>query len=630
LYLTKPLDKIYAGDIETDSLNPSVIWVATFKNIGTNEEVILETLKDIKEFVDARVQDGCCFVFHNGLRFDVPVLNRLAGTRIAVSLVFDTLLYSMVYNPSLIGGHSLESWGRRVKLPKTEFNDYSKYTPEMRDYCMQDTRICCAIYKALRRKMLEYGQSERGLELEHKTWWVIEKQRKSGFFFNKTEAEQLYQQIKNIERELKDVIYRVWPPQLLPVAEYKRSRKADGQYTKLCEDHLERFPRLDFNSDGSYTAFDYVEFELGSPNQRIDKLLDLGWKPEEPTKSRLEARKDGRESELDPRRGWKVTEKGALVPSLEKFLEANPDTPARPLAEWINMNSRSTMINTWLEAYNPETGCIHGNLFIASTLRYKHSGPNTANIPGVKVYKDEDEKEHPIEGRLGEFRYESRNCWQTRDSSSRSLVGVDAKGIQLRILAHYLNNPNFSKNILSKDPHSANQKDFGLPSRSLTKTVTYATLMGAGDAKIATTAGVSLKEAKATKALFFEKLPELPGLIKRLQSELKRTNRITLCDGSKLLVSSPHMVIPYLLQGDESRIMKQAKILVDQRARKERLDFLWSGDIHDEWQVDVLNDHIEKFIGVCLQAFNDAGKLFNYNVPIDGDAKIGKAWGQTH
>jgi len=154
--------------------------------------------------------------------------------------------------------------------------------------------------------------------------------------------------------------------------------------------------------------------------------------------------------------------------------------------------------------------------------------------------------------------------------------------------------------------------------------------MGAGDAKIATTASVSLKEAKATKALFLEKLPELPGLIKRLQRELKLTGRITLCDGSKIIVTSPHMVIPYLLQGDESRIMKQAKILVDQQARKEKLDFLWAGDIHDEWQVDVLNDHIQRFIEICLQAFNDAGRLFNYVLPIDGDAKIGKAWGQTH
>lgn len=626
MYLTKPLNKIWAGDIETESLNPSTIWVMSAKNCGTGEEVILETVKEIREFIDDRLAEDCVFAFHNGIRFDCPVLNRLCDTKLSVSRIIDTLVMSQVYNPSLVGGHSLESWGNRLRLPKTEFNDYSAYTPAMRDYCMQDTRICAAIYKALRKKMLGYGQSERGLEIEHRAWAVLEKQRKNGFFFNKEEAEKLYIEIKNIERELQKEIHDYWPPQLLPVAQYKRAFKADGTHTKLYEGHFERFPRIELASDGSYTAFDYVEFELGSPPQRIKKLLELGWQPREPTKSRLEARKEDRESELAPDVGWKVTEKGALVPSLEEFLEENPDTPARALAEWISMNARSTMINTWLEAYNEDTGCIHGNLFIASTLRYKHSGPNTANIPGVKVDKDD----HHIKGRAGEFRYESRNCWQTRDPRTRTLVGVDAKGIQLRILANYLNNEAFTRNILSKDPHSANQKDFGLPSRSLTKTVTYATLMGAGDAKIATTAKVSIKEAKETKALFFERLPELPGLIKKLQSELKRTERITLCDGSKIIVTSPHMVIPYLLQGDESRIMKQAKILVDAEIRKQKIDALWAGDIHDEWQVDVLNDDVDEFIKICLWAFNEAGKMFNYVLPIDGDAKVGLYWGTTH
>lgn len=626
MYLAKPLDKVWAGDIETESLTPEIIHVATFKNCGTSEEIILETVEDIKEFIDEKLAEGYVFVFHNALRFDAPVLNRLCGTRLSLSNTIDTLILSQVYNPSLVGGHSLESWGNRLRLPKTEFNDYSKYTPEMRDYCMQDTRICCAIYKALRKKMLSYGQSERGISLEHFSWAVIEKQRRNGFFFNKTEAEKLYIELKNIERELAKEIHEYWPPQLLPVSKYKRAFKRDGTHSKLYEGHYTQFPRIEIHSDGSYTAFDYVEFELGSPIQRLDKLIELGWKPREPTKSRLEARKDGRESELDDNRGWKVTEKGALVPSLEEFLEDNPDTPARALAEWISINARSTMINTWLEAYNPDTRCIHGNLFIASTLRYKHSAPNTANIPGVKV----DDNDHPIEGRKGEFRYESRNLWQTRDPKTRTLVGVDAKGIQLRCLANYLNNESFTRNILSKDPHEANRVDFGLPTRSLAKTIVYSTLMGAGDAKIATTARVSLKEAKSTKALFFEKLPELPALIKRLQNELERTGRITLCDGSKLIVSSPHMVIPYLLQGDESRIMKQALILIDKACRREKLDVLFVGNIHDELQNDVLNEHVDRFREICEESFIEAGKIFNYILPVEGDSKCGKGWGSTH
>ncbi len=154
--------------------------------------------------------------------------------------------------------------------------------------------------------------------------------------------------------------------------------------------------------------------------------------------------------------------------------------------------------------------------------------------------------------------------------------------------------------------------------------------MGAGDPKIASEASVSLSEAKAAKGKFFEQLPGLPALIKRLKKELKTSGRVSLCDGSKTMCSSPHMVIPYLLQGDESRIMKLAAIYVDAAVRREKLDVLKVGDIHDEWQSDVALEHVERYIKVCEIAFKRAGEYFNYNLPIECEAKVGLTWAETH
>jgi DNA polymerase I-like protein with 3'-5' exonuclease and polymerase domains len=154
--------------------------------------------------------------------------------------------------------------------------------------------------------------------------------------------------------------------------------------------------------------------------------------------------------------------------------------------------------------------------------------------------------------------------------------------------------------------------------------------MGAGDSRIATEARVTLDEAKMAKAKFFSAIPELPALINRLKNEVKRDGRITLCDGARILVPSPRMVIPYLLQGDESRIMKQAGIYVDEGVREQQLDALKVGDIHDEWQSDVLQSHIEQFIALCHNAFSRAGISFSYNLPIECDAKIGLTWAETH
>jgi DNA polymerase-1 len=412
-------------------------------------------------------------------------------------------------------------------------------------------------------------------------------------------------ELRGIEEGLKSEIYKTWPPEFRAVREFAKAYKKNGEYTNSYLRHLEQYPELRISEDGRYCAWDWVEFDLGSPKQRVDKLLETGWKPIAFTKAG------------NP----KVDED-----SLNKFAEISGNAAGKLLAEWVVINSRANMVNTWLNAYNEKTGAIHGNLWLASTLRYRHDNPNSANIPAVRTDKNgrimfEDE---------GSFTYETRDLWTCGDTNKYALVGVDAKGIQLRVLANYLNDEEFTNAILSADPHTANQQRLALPSRALAKTIVYATLMGAGDGRIASEANVSLSEARSAKRKFFEQVPGLQKLIKRLQNELARTGRITLCDGSRVQVSSPHMVIPYLLQGDESRIMKQAGIYLDEEIRRHKLDAHKVGDIHDEWQFVVATSSVDKFVELALGVFPRTGNSFEYNVPIEGDAKVGKTWAETH
>jgi DNA polymerase-1 len=234
----------------------------------------------------------------------------------------------------------------------------------------------------------------------------------------------------------------------------------------------------------------------------------------------------------------------------------------------------------------------------------------------------------------GAYTYEARDLWTVR-SPDRRLVGVDAKGIQLRVLAHYLNNKSFTEAILAEDPHSANRDAWGFPEgkqgRALAKTIIYATIMGAGDARIAAEAKISKKEAKEAKDLFFDRVPELPKLINRLKGEYNRDGRITLCDGSRIIPRRDYMVIPGLLQGDESRIMKKAAILSAVEIYKRELDVLKVGDIHDEWQSDTHVRCVEELTtDLYPTAFRCSGEYFNYNLPIDCDSKVGLTWAETH
>jgi DNA polymerase-1 len=293
------------------------------------------------------------------------------------------------------------------------------------------------------------------------------------------------------------------------------------------------------------------------------------------------------------------------------------------------LQGRANAIGNWIDLYNDRTGCIHGNLWLASSLRYRHDNPNTANIPSVRF----DENEQPIRGIEGYYTYEARDLWVHRPGE-RKLVGVDGKAMQMRNLAHWLNDEAFTAAVLSKDPHAVNRDNWGLSpdaaGRRLAKTLYYAIVMGAGDARVASEAKISLAEAKAAKKLVFDKAPNFPKLLRTLKSEYERTGRITLIDGSKAAMKSAHTVIPYLLQGDESRIMKLAAIYIQAGIEKENLDALKVGDIHDEHQYDVFVPHIPRFIDLCGECFRRAGEFFKYRVPMECDAKVGNTWAETH
>lgn len=613
MYLT-PTKNHWALDIETDDLDATVVWVACARNIVTKEEHTLVGHDAIKDFINAR--KDAIWVTHNGIKFDVPTLNRLLGTSIQISKLVDTYVLSMLYAPTLTGGHSLDAWAKRVDMEKINFNDFTHYSEEMALYCLQDARITAEVFLRLTARMRNVGFTEIGASIEHRAWDVIERQRLNGFYFDVKRAHLLFVELREEERKLKERIYERFPPQLLPVKEFAQAKKRDGEFTKNYLQHEQIYPRLELKDDGGYQAYDWVEFNLGSPSQRVEKLVALGWKPVERTKP----------SKTHPDGQPKATDGGELVPSLQRFVEESGIDEVSLIAKWIAVNGRANAISNWLDLYNPKTGCIHGNLWIASSLRYRSDKPNTQNIPAVRV----DKEDKPLRGADGYWTYEARDLWTHRGGSERKLVGVDAKGIQLRVLAHYLEDEEFTKAILSEDPHSANQKRMGLPSRALTKTITYATLMGAGDARIASEAGTSLAEARAAKKQFHQQVPTLPALISRLQREAKQTGRITLCSGSKVIINKVHTVIPYLLQGDESQIMKLAAIYIDAAIKKEGLDVLKVGDIHDEHQYDVRADHVASFIVVCETSFKRAGEFFSYRLPIECDTKVGETWAETH
>ena len=446
MYLDWRKRPTYVIDIEADSLTPSIIWCMCWLHVQTGEKGDCIGHDAIKAFFESVPTDSV-FVGHNGLKFDFPVLARLLGVRVTVSNSIDTLILSTLYSPSIDGGHSLGSWGDTLGFPKGDFHDFSRFSEEMLHYCRQDVLITAKLFVRLMKTLERIGFSEQSIWIQHRLTVILDRQRRNGFYFDGPRALALYSQLRQREEELEDVIRQTFPAKRTLVAEREMYRK-DGEPTAIYLKDQERYDVVPL-AGGKYHAYEEVRFSVGSPKQRVEGLLELGWAPEEFTEA-------GNPKPFD---------KGKLSPSLERFLETNPVPEVELIARWMSINGRANMINTWIDNWDEDDGCIHGKLFVADTLRLRHQAPNTANIPAVRVKESKDEAGNVVDKRVlrgeeGYFTYEARDLWVARPG--RVLVGTDAAGLELRMLAHYLNRAEFTKQVVEGDPHQYNADQVGI------------------------------------------------------------------------------------------------------------------------------------------------------------------------
>src|SRR5690606_30833428 len=121
----------------------------------------------------------------------------------------------------------------------------------------------------------------------------------------------------------------------------------------------------------------------------------------------------------------------------------------------------------------------------------------------------------------------------------------------------------------------------------------------------------------------------IDSLIEECQNEQK-AGRVSLCDGSFVVCPSPHASLNYKLQGGGARVMAFANIILEHHIARHGLDCLKVGDIHDEWQYDVHPRDADLHAEASVQAIREAGERLGLNVPLDGEAKKGKTWAETH
>ncbi len=549
---------------------------------------------------------GHVLIGHNILFYDIPVIRklypfyteaRIIDTLICTRLIWpkeklyelDTEQYTQVPK-NLCGSASLKAWGHRLSDYKIDFKDFSEYSEEMATYCRQDVSVTYKLFQHIQKQ----NYPEPALKLEHDFALAIERQIRSGFPFDVDACLDLVDGLRTKETELATHLKEIFPP----------------------IEHKEVFiPKVNNKTRGYVKGVPFEkirveEFNPGSRQQIVDRLKQkYNWQPE------------------------KLTKKGNPILD-DEVIEKLPYPEAKPLAEYMLIEKRLGQIadgnNAWLKLVNNDTGCIHGDLITNGCItgRCAHRNPNMGQVPAA----------------YSPYGKECRSLFHAPDGWA--LIGVDAKALELRCLAGYLaiwDDGEYASVVTNSDIdiHTYNQEKFNVATRDISKRLLYGLLYGCGSLKAGTIIDPDEKDEEVLRQLgsnainsFMRGLPALKRLKSEITLMIQDRGWLYGLDKRILYCRSDFKGLNVLLQSSGALIMKQVVIglhqTMEEAGYQYGVDWQQQGMIHDEIQLSCAPNLVETLKDHALNAFPAAQQFFGFRCPIEGDAKVGYTWLDTH
>ena len=517
--------------------------------------------------------------------------------------------------------HSLAAWGYRIGRGKPEHEDWSVYSEDMLHRCREDVRINAAIYPILIEETSTFGES---IQLEHEVQRIISEQERTGVYFDSDRArgyvDELGRRVQVIDQQLDGRLLRKCRQVGATVSKpFKKDGTlskmvmdwADGAYATrdttfhiICNDGTREPIKgqvdtpIHSSVSGPFSRIEWIKTDLNSDKQVKEWLLTLGWKP--------------KEWNISPTTGARTSPK--LTPDSFGSL---PGGLGEILKERVTWRHRASQIQGWLDKCR-EDHCLSAgaNPLGTNTGRMRHR--TVVNVPKAADFIP--------------FGKEMRSLFTHRPG--RRFIGHDASGLELRMLAHYMNDKEFTEQVLHGDIHSYNQRLAGLPTRDSAKTFIYAFIYGAGDAKLGSIVDGTKADGTRLRNTFLSALPSLGRLIEQVKKASLRGYLIGL-DGRKIMMRKQddgsvmqHKALNTLLQCAGAVVMKKSIVYLDEWSKD--LDSMKVIDMHDEGQADVSEKDAELYAEYAVKSIVQAGTHFNLNIPLDAEAKIGDNWAETH
>lgn len=623
-------------DLESNGLLPTVsllhcAWV--YDAYSDTYELYRDATR-LFERIEKAYRGQNLVIGHNIIKFDIPCIKKLVQKDFSVDpkeLTLDTLVMSRLVYPEmmdrdakrkefpkkLMGSHSLKAWGYRLGELKGTYGEehedaWSEVNDEMIEYCKQDVKVTCMLFD----KLISKGFPLQAIELEHNIAWLMAKQERNGFPFDKDSAVALYAELSSKRQALVSSLvdtFGSWK-RFVGYKIYKRDN-----------------PKKGIKAGVPYEQYKDETFNPSSRDHIAKVMIERGWKP----------------TIFTPSGKPQVN---------EDTLKDAPDIPEKEmLLEYLTIQKRISQLAeggyAWLKLMEKDDDGIyriHGSVNPngAVTGRATHAYPNIAQVPSG----------HSIFGKECRSLFNVPKGWLE--------VGCDASGLELRCLAHFMypyDNGAYIHEILNGDIHTANQKAAGLPTRDNAKTFIYGFLYGAGDEKIGKIVGKGKEEGKRLKDKFLKATPALKTLRDTIESSLVSSstwiggiNKVTWkkrlfsngidythcvkgLDGRPIYVRSPHCALNTILQSAGALVCKLWMVRWEENMRKAGYKHGWDGDfccmawVHDEGQYACRTREIaEACVRIAQESMRQVQQEFNFRAQLDTEGKIGNNWYECH
>lgn len=629
-------------DLEANGLlhNATTAWCAVIHELLTGN-IIKFGPDQINELLDYLTNKTRLIIGHNFIDYDVSLLKKLYNFEFPKgTVVIDTYIISQLVTPDRKrhprtskkkSPHSLENFGNIFKRYKPAHEDWSQYSPEMLHRCSEDVEINVMAHKMLNRTaqlvkddgtfntkspwLIPYKIEARFAKcfVDQKEHGVLLNRRRVNRYINYLTAKmdaidlelvpQLPKQLIIEEGKNDDGTYK-----------YKRPFKGDGELNKHTLDWCNSVGIKDTSIiSGPFSRIHIVDFDLGSRNLVVNYLLSEGWIPEKWN------------TKEDPVTGHKRRTSPKLSQS-DAFLGVEGPV-GKLVAKRVVYRHRRSQLEGFLKVVRDDGRIPAEATGMTPTARLRHA--KVVNIPGSEAI----------------FGEQMRSCFTV--PKGYKLVGCDAKSCQLRDLCHHMEDDDYTYAVVhgksedGTDPHSLTCKLTGIPHRVGAKRFNYGSLFGAGVPKLTGMINEALAEkglktrvteadVKGFKDKFMNGLPKYKELLRRLSVQFNTYGYIIGADGRRIFPRSEHQVLCYLLQSDEAIAMKVGYLYLYSWIKERNLDANIVVFMHDEWQVEVRDDHAQEVAELAMKAIEKAHEWLQFNIPFEGDASIGKHWGETH